>query len=316
MIACTRPCLIIKVWYLMQVKPFSMTWQFKVGYGPLEFALVLSTACMLFFFWLKVLNVIQDAQVHFDTGRHIQKTSISLFVGGQDGVYNMFVGGQPVRLFGFTSSEVMDMLLEAQADLVTWPSRCDVGSHFEMSGRCAIRIGYDEINICISLYYIYTCTCGPGMILGYMDFLMLLIISFTEVTRMVKWPCHSTNFKTKLGRDPSKRTAQTKELRDKEGKRALDHAGKAASVCGNLFFGGFCVRFFLKLALRTWRNSQESCSFWGSQEFSWDPKAANQEWIMGRGLLSILAACLSRVSHWRLWWGSTKWHASYRVLVF
>lgn len=98
------------------------------------------------FLLAKNLNVIQGAQVHFDAGHHLQKTNISLFVGGQDGVQNMFVGGQPVRLFGhrsFTSSEVMDMLLEAQADLVTWPSNCRgaVGRYFEMSVRCAIMIG-------------------------------------------------------------------------------------------------------------------------------------------------------------------------------
>lgn len=59
-----------------------------------------STACRLqvVFLLAEVLNVIQGTQVHCDTGHHLQKTNISLFVCGQDGVHNMFVGGQPVRV--------------------------------------------------------------------------------------------------------------------------------------------------------------------------------------------------------------------------
>ena len=70
--------------------------------------------------------------------------------------------------------------------------------------------------------------------------------------RVIEWPCHSKNVTTKkLSRKPSKPTAQTKELRDKEGKRALDHAGKDVFfwlLCGCFLFGGGflcrCLLFF------------------------------------------------------------------------
>ena len=57
----------------------------------------------------------------------------------------------------------------------------------------------------------------------------------------------------KLSRKPSKPTAQTKELRDKEGKRALDHAGKDVFwlLCGCFLFGGW---LFVQMFLVFWGN--------------------------------------------------------------
>ena len=86
------------------------------------------------------------------------------------------------------------------------------------------------------------------------------------------WPFNKNVTTKKLGRDPSNRTAQTKELRDKEGKRALDHAGKDVFfvVWVFFFFRSNCWNW--KLALRTWRNSQESCCFGGHKNFHESPK--------------------------------------------
>ncbi len=62
------------------------------------------------------------------------------------------------------------------------------------------------------------------------------------VNHKVTLPFNKNVTTKKLCRKPSKPTAQTKELRDKEGKRALDHAGK------DVFFGCCVVVFCLGVA--------------------------------------------------------------------